>query len=64
MNKIIVKVEITDIDNWDVDWNNDKDKSDQLTGLSQDIQEGISVYAGINYSNLHVFSEYQQEETN
>lgn len=52
MSMIIVTIEITGVDEWEVDWANKSESA--LMELSIDIQKGVSSFAGIDISNLNV----------
>ncbi len=52
MKKIIVKIEIEGIKDWNVDWENDKSAKNELTKLNEDITYAISKYCGIGRQNI------------
>lgn len=60
MSKIIVKIEISDVDKWAVDWDNNKYQ--ELKQLKFDIESGISSSAGIDLDNIDAQLEYQEEQ--
>jgi hypothetical protein len=57
MKKIEVKIEITGIEGWDRDWNNEGDVAIEIAQLELDIIYNLSEHCGITANNLTVNAE-------
>jgi len=59
---IKVVIEIDNVDNWNVDWNNDSARRNELAELSGDVQKALSNHCGIGYSDMKIKSTYEKEK--
>lgn len=57
MKTITVTIEITNLDEWDIDWNNEKRVGIELLKLNKDIKESLITHVGID--TLTVSSKYE-----
>lgn len=57
MKTIEVKVTITHVDGWDIDWSNDVARTNELEELNADIRDAIARSCGISPSNISVESK-------
>ena len=61
MDKIILTIELTGLDGWSVNWNDEKETSDELIKLRKESQKAISDDLGINLSNVSVNVQYNPQ---
>jgi hypothetical protein len=54
MSKIEIKIEILNIEKWDVDWNNESEKTEQLDKLKFEIKQAISRDMGIEWTSVNI----------
>ena len=54
MKRITIELEIENIDNWDVDWNNKDDAESQLIELKHEVHQAISRSCGISMNSINI----------
>ena len=52
--EIEVKIKISNVHEWNIDWNDDSEKSRELILLNQDIEQTLSKYCGLDIRNIDV----------
>jgi hypothetical protein len=60
--KIIATVKMSRVDQWYVDWDNEKEKTDALKQLKHDIKIAISDGCGVDLDNTEVNLKIQNNE--
>jgi len=55
MKKVEVKIIIKEVENWVVNWDDEKEKKGELENLQNQIETAISKNLGINLSNVIVY---------
>jgi hypothetical protein len=54
MAKIIVEIEISNIEQWSVDWYNDAERTEALMELRRDIIHSLSNGVGVDGKNVDI----------
>lgn len=57
MRIIKIEMEISGIDGWNIDWDNEQSRKNELAELNSDIQKTISNNCGIGYAQIKINSE-------
>jgi hypothetical protein len=52
--KIEAKVELSKVEQWDTDWNNESEKSNELKKLEWDMKMAIYERCGVDLSNISI----------
>lgn len=52
--KIIIELEIENIDNWDVNWSDKDDTESQLIELKHEVHQAISNQCGISMNSISI----------
>lgn len=55
MKKVEVKIIIKEVEDWVVNWDDEKETKGELKNLEHQIEEAISRNLGINFSNVVVY---------
>jgi len=54
MKKIKVEVEISNVDNWNVNWDNNDDAAEELEKLQFEIKTAVADMVGIHFNSLKI----------
>lgn len=57
MKKVVIKIEVTGIENWDVDWENPEAVKHELNDVDSTLKKMMSTLLGIYSQNIEVKSE-------
>jgi hypothetical protein len=52
--KITIEIEVTNIDRWDVNWENESNKKEQLERLQMEVKTVVADNVGINWDSLKI----------
>lgn len=61
MMEIQVKIEISNVENWSIDWNDESVKKEELKRLDMDLKTLIVDHIGIYFDNIKVNSSINPE---
>jgi hypothetical protein len=61
-NNIKVEIEITNIDQWDVNWDDESETSEELSDLKWNIKMALFERCGLDLSNISIDLNLNKEQ--